>query len=99
MIPSSAKAVPVGLELALLADVSSSVSAAEFNLLKNGYASAFNSPSLQAAIQAIGGVAVTLVQWAHATAQKQTHCWNLVEKGPTASAFWTAVKKIPPGFY
>ncbi len=45
-------AVPVGLELSLLIDVSGSVDANEYNLQKGGYISAFQSAAVQAAIAA-----------------------------------------------
>ncbi|WP_409559305.1 DUF1194 domain-containing protein, partial [Accumulibacter sp.] len=39
----AANAVPVGLELVLLVDVSGSVDATEYALQKTGYVNAFNS--------------------------------------------------------
>jgi hypothetical protein len=58
-------AVNVGLELALLIDVSGSVDPTEFALQRDGYVNAFNSLAVQSAIaNSVGGaIAVTLIQW------------------------------------
>ena len=61
----SAWAVPVGLELVLLVDVSGSVSATEYDLQKQGYVDAFQQRSRTGAILgSVGGaIAVTYVEW------------------------------------
>jgi uncharacterized membrane protein YidH (DUF202 family) len=64
---STAHALPVGLELALVIDVSGSISNAEYNLQRSGYVAAFNDPTIQANILSFapsGGVAVAVFQFA-----------------------------------
>ena len=46
MAAAPSQAVPVDTELALLVDVSGSVSGAEFNLQRQGYIDAFNNPAV-----------------------------------------------------
>src|SRR4051794_19231929 len=62
------QAVPVGLELSLLVDVSGSVDNSEYNLQKQGYVNAFSDPGLVSAILAStgGSIAVNFVQWSGA---------------------------------
>lgn len=98
MAPAPTYAVPVGLELALLVDVSSSVSATEFNLQKTGYVNAFSNTSLQNAIQAIGGIAVTYIQWSGSTQQQQSVGWTLINDPTSALAFASAIGAAPRPF-
>jgi hypothetical protein len=60
-----ASAVPVDLELALAVDVSGSTAADEFQLMINGYASAFRSSTVQDAIQSgpNARIAVSMYFW------------------------------------
>ncbi len=89
-------AVPVGLELVLLIDVSGSVNATEYALQKGGYVSAFNSAAVQNAIfgSALGAVAVTYVEWAGAGQQAQKVGWTLINDTSSASAFATAISSV-----
>jgi hypothetical protein len=61
----------VDLELSLVTDVSGSVSNADYQLMMNGYADAFRSPTLISAIGAgaYGGIAVNLVFFASSAAE------------------------------
>jgi len=78
----------VGLELALLADVSSSVSAAEYNLQLQGYVQAFQSAAVQDAIlTGPGSIAVTYIEWAGSTSQSVRVGWTLINSAATANAF------------
>ncbi len=61
-----AQAVPVALELALVIDVSGSISATEYALQRTGYVNAFSDPTIQANILSYapsGGVAVAVYQF------------------------------------
>lgn len=80
-----ASAVPVGVELALMADVSGSVDAADFALQRDGYAAAFRSAAVQNAIIAAGGIAVTLVYWSDAPTQSIG--WTQITNAAQADAF------------
>ena len=65
MPQAAAVPIAVDLELAVVIDMSGSVDQSEFELQRDGYAAAFNSAGVQAAIQALGdagtgGVAVSV---------------------------------------
>jgi len=93
LLSQPAAAVPVGLELALLVDVSGSVDATEFNLQKGGYVSAFQSAAVQNAILASqgGAIAATLIYWSGATQQAQVVPWTLINSAASANAFAAAI--------
>ena len=82
-----ANAVPVDLELVLLTDVSGSVDGTDFNLMKNGYVSAFESAAIQNKIEAgtFGRIAVTLVYFSDAAVQSIG--WTLIDTAAQANAF------------
>jgi hypothetical protein len=99
-VPTSASAVPVGLELVLLADVSGSVDATEYNLQKTGYVQAFQSAVVQAAILgSVGGsIAVTYVEWSGNDQQKQLVGWTLIDSAASANAFAAAIAATSRAF-
>jgi hypothetical protein len=88
---SPALAKSVDLELSLLVDVSGSVDANEFNLQRQGYVNAFNSPALWNAVSqgAIGSIAVNLVYWS--TGAVQSVGWTEINSQATSQAFATAI--------
>lgn len=89
---SSAHAVPVALELALLIDVSGSVDANEYALQKTGYVSAFNDAFIQSRIASLaGGIAVTYIEWSGATQQSQLVGWTHLTDATSSSAFAAAI--------
>jgi hypothetical protein len=90
----SAWAVPVGLELVLLVDVSGSVDATEYALQKQGYVDAFNSAAVQATILGnVGGaIAVTYVEWSGDGQQLQVVDWTLINSVGTAETFADAIE-------
>lgn len=85
-----AQAVPVALELALMADVSGSVDTADFNLQRLGYQHAFEDAAVQAAIAASpNGIAVSLIYWSDAVVQ--TIGWTHLTDAVSANAFAAAI--------
>lgn len=83
-----ALAVPVALELSLVIDVSGSVSDAEYELQRTGYANAFRDPGIQsqiASLAASGGVAVNVIQFA--TSATQAIDWTLLTTAASINAF------------
>ncbi|MCL4798307.1 MAG: DUF1194 domain-containing protein [Burkholderiales bacterium] len=89
-----AHAVPVGLELALMADVSGSLGATDFNLQRDGYVAAFENAAIQNAIAALpGGIAVTLVY--RSDGQAQSVGWTHITDAASANAFATAIAGAP----
>ena len=91
VMPTTASAVSVGLELLLLTDVSGSVDANEYALQKTGYVNAFNSAAVQNAITAApGGIAVYYGEWSGASQQATMVGWTHITNATQASAFATA---------
>jgi len=93
LMSGSAWAVPVGLELVLLVDVSGSVDNTEYNLQKQGYAQAFQSAAVQNAILgSVGGsIAVTYVEWSGSAQQAVKVGWTMIDSVASANAFGTAI--------
>jgi hypothetical protein len=84
----------VGLELALLIDVSGSVDTNEYNLQKGGYIQAFQSAAVQNAIlgSQLGSIAVTFIEWSGAAEQSQTVGWTLIDSAASSNAFASAIQ-------
>jgi hypothetical protein len=95
-----ARAVPVGLELSLLIDVSGSIDATDFALQKTGYVQAFQSAAVQAAILgSVGGsIAVNFIEWSGAGQQVQSVGWTLINSAASANAFAAAIAAAPRAF-
>ena len=95
-----ASAVPVGLELVLLVDVSGSVDTSEYNLQKGGYVTAFQNAAVQAAILASQGgkIAVTYVEWSSDGDQATKVVWTLIDSVASANAFATAINNTTRAF-
>ena len=86
--PFTASAIPVGLELALLTDVSGSVDNTEYLLQKNGYVQAFQDAIIQANIASItGGIAVAYYEWSGASEQATKVNWFHIFDATSANTF------------
>jgi hypothetical protein len=98
--PLSASAVPVGLELALLVDVSGSVDTNEYNLQKQGYVSAFQSAAVQNAILgSVGGsIAVSFIEWSGNSQQATKVGWTLIDSVASANAFAALINATTRSF-
>lgn len=96
----SAHAVPVGLELVLLVDVSGSVDDTEYGLQKTGYVNAFNSAAVQNAIMGsqLGAIAVTFVEWSGNNQQSQLVGWSMINSVASAQSFATAINNSTRAF-
>ncbi|MDX2103469.1 MAG: DUF1194 domain-containing protein [Alphaproteobacteria bacterium] len=79
-IQAANKTIPVDLELVLAVDVSRSIDSEEFELQRQGYASALSNPKVLRAIQggAIGAIALTYVEWSGVDQQRVIVPWTLV---------------------
>lgn len=97
-----AHAVPVSVELALLVDVSGSVSTAEYNLQKGGYVNAFNTlfndPSVANFISTNGPIAVTYIEWSGTNQQSQLVGWTSIGNATESQAFATAINGTSRAF-
>ena len=87
----------VDLELVLAIDSSNSVDEEEYALQMEGFASAFNHPSVLDAIRSYNanGIVVTLVQWAGAKSHKQVIDWTLIRTPEDSQAFAQALLNAP----
>ena len=96
----SARAVPVGLELSLLIDVSGSVDNSEYNLQRTGYSTAFRNAAVQDAIvnSALGSIAVNFIEWSSSNQQNQVIGWTLINSAATSNAFADAIDGIARSF-
>jgi hypothetical protein len=99
-VPAYAAPVTVGLELALLVDVSGSVDANEFNLQKQGYVSAFQNAAVQNAILGSqgGAIAVTYIEWSGDTQQQIQVGWTLIDSVASANAFAASINSTARAF-
>ncbi len=85
----------VDLELFLSLDNSGSINAAEYELQREGYAEAFESAALQAAIASKpNGVAVALGQWSTVAQDPPIIGWTLLQNAADANAFATAIRGL-----
>ncbi|HTV01149.1 MAG TPA: DUF1194 domain-containing protein [Luteitalea sp.] len=94
----AAYAVPVDLELVLLTDVSGSVDSGDFALMRDGYAAAFQSASVQNRILGgtLGRIAVSLVYFSDGAAQSIG--WSLIDSAGAADAFATTIQSTARPF-
>lgn len=90
----TAKAAEVELELVLLADSSSSIRGAEFDLQVQGYAEAFRDPEVIQAILDLdgGGIAVTFVQWSAHFQQLDSVGWTHLRTEAEIRGFAEAIQ-------
>ena len=99
LAPFTASAIPVGLELALLTDVSGSVNTTEYNLQRGGYVAAFQNAGIQAAISAItGGIAVAYYEWSGASQQATKVNWFHIFDATSSNAFAAALNATTRSF-
>ena len=100
LMAAPASAVPVGLELVLLIDVSGSVNDSEYALQKGGYVSAFQSAAVQNAILgSVGGaIAVTYVEWSGAAQQAQKVGWKLIDSAASANSFAALISGLTQSY-
>lgn len=92
-----ARAESVDLLLALVSDVSRSISAESFALQKNGYRAAFTNPRVIAAIQggALGRIAVTYIEFAGDMEVRTIVGWTMIRDTSSARDFAEAVFAAP----
>jgi len=84
----------VDLELVLLADVSGSMDAGDFGLVKNGYVAAFQDADIHNRIMTAGpngSIAATVVYWSGSGQQMQAVPWTLINSAATANGFAAAI--------
>jgi hypothetical protein len=87
----------VDLQLVLAVDTSGSVDQTRFELQRDGYAAAFRSRQVLAAIQSGGNqaIAVTVFQWTGPELQVQVIPWTLIRDAGNAEDFAGAIERAP----
>ena len=87
----------VDLQLVLAVDASGSVSNERFLLQQQGYAAAFRSPRLLAAIFSgtTRSVAVTMTQWTGPAQHLQVVPWTLLKDEPSMADFAESIDRTP----
>ncbi len=85
------------LQLVLAVDASGSVNAERFALQQQGYAAAFRSAEVKAAIRstATGSIAVTMLQWTGPTLQEVVIDWTLLDGDAAADRLAAAIDRAP----
>lgn len=94
--PAAAETM-VDLELVLLSDASGSIDAGEIRLQREGWAAALTDPEvLQAiAVQPLGRIAVSFVEWGDAAHQDVVVPWTVIDGRDSAEAFAAALLAAP----
>ena len=82
---AGAQETHVDLELVVAIDASSSVDDAEFDLQAGGLARAFRDPTVLAAIERTGGLAVAVLQWAGPSHQTLALRWTHIFDAASAN--------------
>ncbi len=87
----------VDVALVLAVDVSSSVDEGEAGIQRAGYIAALSDPRVADAIRGglIGRIALTYVEWASPTDQRQLIPWREISDAAGAQAFADELKKAP----
>lgn len=101
VLPSAAHAQPtkVDVELALLVDVSGSVSASEYTLQRTGYVNAFNNGVFWSSFNKT--VAVSYVEWSSGNQQAQLGgigSWYFISNAAQAASFATLISGFGRSF-
>ena len=91
----------VDIALVLAADVSRSVTTDEFQLQRQGYASAIASGDVVKAILAgtHGAIALTFIEWSGATEQQIVVDWRVIDSPAAAKNFADTLLAAPRAFY
>ncbi len=99
--PAAADRSSVDVTLVLVTDVSRSIDDSEFQLEKQGYATAFTDPKVLAAIQGgpNGKIAVAYVEFAGDDQVRTVLDWTVLGDDASATAFANALRAAPRSFY
>lgn len=99
-IGTAAKAEPVDIQLALIADVSRSVDNDEFRLQREGFATALTDPRVMSAIRsgAVGAIGVTFIEWSGDDEQKVVVDWTVIRDGESSAVVADQIRTAPRSF-
>ena len=97
---ADASAEAVDIELVLAADVSISVDNNEFQLQREGYASAITSEAVLNAIRSgpHHAIAVCFIEWSGPSRQRVVADWTVIRDGEMATVFANTLRTAPRSF-
>ncbi|QDC11619.1 DUF1194 domain-containing protein [Oceanicola sp. D3] len=97
--PATAQPIEVDVELALMVDVSRSMTPNEVEIQRRGYAEAILSDEVMTAVQSglLGAIAVTYVEWAGNYTQREIVPWTIIQTPDDARAFAEALSQTFAG--
>jgi hypothetical protein len=97
---AAAAAEPVDVALVLVTDVSRSIDDSEYQVEKQGYATAFSDPNVIAAIRAgaVGAIAVEYVEFAGLNDVRTVLDWTIIHDEASAKAFVDRLVAAPRSF-
>ncbi len=100
-MPGAGRADDVDIALVLVSDVSRSITDDEFKLEKDGYAAAFTSQAVVAAIRggAVGAIAVAYVEFASSFEVRNVIDWTIIRDRASAEAFAARLADAPRSFW
>lgn len=98
-LPAHAQPIEVDVELALMVDVSRSMTPNEVEIQRRGYAEAILSNEVMTAVQSglLGSIAVTYVEWAGSYTQREIVPWTIIQTPDDARAFAEALSQTFAG--
>lgn len=98
-LPATAQPIEVDVELALMVDVSRSMTPNEVEIQRRGYAEAILSNEVMTAVQSglLGAIAVTYVEWAGNYTQREIVPWTVIQTPEDARAFAEALSQTFAG--
>ena len=102
LLPATVRAADaVDVTLVLVTDVSRSIDDSEYQLEKQGYATAFTDPTVIAAIKggAVGSIAVNYVEFAGSYEVKTVIDWTVIRDEASARAFAARLLDAPRSAY
>ncbi len=87
----------VDLALVLAVDVSGSVNQRRFELQRDGYAAAFEHPSVRRAIRSgpSGSIAVCMLQWTGPQLQVEAVAWTAISDDASIGAWSSSIRAAP----
>jgi len=101
LMPAAYAGQAVDLALVLVTDVSRSIDDSEFELEKEGYATAFTNPKVIAAIKGgmVGSIAVAYIEFASSYEVRTVLDWTVIHDDATAKAFVEKLSAAPRSFW
>ena len=95
-----ARAEPVDLQIALIADVSRSIDNEEFRLQREGFAKALTDERVLSAVKSgpLGAIAVSFIEWSGESEQKVVVGWAVIRDGESGAVVADQIRAAPRSF-